>query len=563
MNVEDFGDLTEAERGLIAHLRHGWPGVFCASDGVPPEYAMYNRHIRASLIRALVLGKTANCPLPEQGLRIWGAFIRSDGTEACETRGLDLEGVMLKHDLALFGCRFPDPLLLRNAHVANLYLNHSVLASGLNADGLKAKGCVFLRNARAEGEIRLPGTWIGGDLSCSGMKLTEADTAISADGMVVQGCVFLRNVHTEGEIRLLGGRFGGSLDCSGMVLIKANEALSADGLAVKSCVLLRDIETAGEIRLPGVHINGDLDCEGAKLLEAGVALNCDGANIGGTWFWRAGAKSDGIIDMTGARIGAIDDDPACWPEQILLNRCRYGALVGTGVSGSVRRDWLHRSRQDDSACFWSQPYEECARVLRVAGLNADAREILIDKERQQRRARHHRLGREFTAAGQLSQRVAIGLQRWLLWIWDRIIGLTVAYGRRPYQVLVPMLLLLIFGAITFAEAADRGEIRPNQPGIQRATEWVNCATAPQRQLDCFLAQPEAQSYPQFNALIYSADTLIPAISLEMQSYWIPDDRKPFGRTARVYLWIHIVLGWGLALLAIAGFAGLVRTDSKS
>ena len=46
----------------------------------------------------------------------------------------------------------------------------------------------------------------------------------------------------------------------------------------------------------------------------------------------------------------------------------------------------------------------------------------------------------------------------------------------------------------------------------------------------------------------------------MQSYWIPDDRQPRGRWARVYLWLHIAAGWGLTLLAVAGFSGLIKTD---
>ncbi|MFC3529595.1 hypothetical protein ACFOMH_15565, partial [Paracoccus mangrovi] len=124
-----------------------------------------------------------------------------------------------------------------------------------------------------------------------------------------------------------------------------------------------------------------------------------------------------------------------------------------------------------------------------------------------------------------------------------------------------------------------GEIKPNLPQIQRAPEWIACSTEQgttvanttpaiagkarpdETQLDCFLRQPEAAAYPRFNPLIYSADTLLPIVSLEMQSYWIPDDRKPIGKTARLYLWLHIFAGWGLTLLAVAGFSGLIKTDN--
>jgi hypothetical protein len=118
------------------------------------------------------------------------------------------------------------------------------------------------------------------------------------------------------------------------------------------------------------------------------------------------------------------------------------------------------------------------------------------------------------------------------------------------------------------QAAQRGEIKPNLPQIQVHPAWVQCAPDGARraghvsQPACFAAQPEGQSYPRFNALIHSADTLFPVVTLEMQSYWIPDDSRPFGRYARSYLWAHIAMGWALTLLAVAGFSGLIKTDSK-
>jgi len=49
----------------------------------------------------------------------------------------------------------------------------------------------------------------------------------------------------------------------------------------------------------------------------------------------------------------------------------------------------------------------------------------------------------------------------------------------------------------------------------------------------------------------------------MQGFWIPDDTKPPGARARLWLWLHIAAGWGLSLLAVAGFSGLIRIDSTT
>ena len=80
------------------------------------------------------------------------------------------------------------------------------------------------------------------------------------------------------------------------------------------------------------------------------------------------------------------------------------------------------------------------------------------------------------------------------------------------------------------------------------------------QLDCLQQQPEAKSYPRFSAIIYAADSQLPIVALEMQEYWIPNEQRFWGRLARGYLWLHILVGWSLSLLAVAGFSGLVRSD---
>ncbi len=688
MKVKDFGELTRAETGLIAHLRAGKPGVYSVSGSVPPENAPKDLHIRASVIRALALKQVEDCPLPERGLRVMGAYIYGDSPKGGGTSGLDLEGATLDHDLALLQCRFPDPILLRSACLASLFLSGSELAKGLLADRLEAKRSVFLDNLKAAGEIRLLGAKLGGNLSCNGAKLNAKRNALSADGLEAKGGVFLRNLEATGDIRLLGAKLGGNLSCTDAKLNATGDALSADGLEAKGGVFLDDLkaegeirllgaklggdlsctdaklnakrnalnadrleakggvfldnleaegeirllgaklggnlscvgaklnatedalsadrlelagsvfldnlEAAGEIRLPVAKLGGNLACDGAKMNATGSALSAQGANIAGSWFWRDGAQSRGAIDLTAAQIGTICDDPTCWPAEVLLHRCRYGAFTGKGVSGRERIDWLSRMKpREHGHDFWPHPYEECARALREAGHGTDAREVLIEKERLQRKARRRALRKELQSARALRDRSARSegfapnadrvVSAWfrlnIARIWDWTLGKSVDYGRRPGKAALWLACLWLLGAFMFARAAGFGEIKPNLPQIQRTPEWIACSTEQgttvanttpaiagkarpeETQLDCFLRQPEAAAYPRFNPLIYSADTLLPIVSLEMQSYWIPDDRKPIGKTARLYLWLHIFAGWGLTLLAVAGFSGLIKTDN--
>ncbi|MFN3314958.1 MAG: hypothetical protein ACK46Q_16070, partial [Hyphomonas sp.] len=470
MKAEDFADQTEAEKKLIAHLREGKAGYCQIGDKLPTANAQKNLHIRASLIRALALNQVEDVPLPERGLAVCAAFIQSDSQQGGGTRGLNLEGTDVVQTLGLKDCYFPDLILLRHARMRNFWLDYSYLSAGLEADGAE-----------------------------------------------ISGIISMCNISSNGEIRLLGAIVGGDLPCSDAVLRGSSFSLVADNLAVKGSIFLDGISAMGEVRFVSAQIGGNLFCDSASLMARGTSLNCAGAKVGGGWFWRMGASAVGALDLTTAEIATIVDDPSCWPQELLLDRCRYGGFVGMGLSGRERIDWLSRLNPEKHHCgFWPQPYEECARALREGGYSADAREVLIQKERLQRAARDKRLEREIKAEKRLYPRLGLWLQRWLSRGGDIFLAMTVAYGRRPLQAVVPLLGILLLGSIIFLVAAGLDQIKPNLPQIQRAAEWTGCrppeGSVPpgerweegDSQVACFLRQPEAASYPRFDALIYSA-----------------------------------------------------------
>jgi hypothetical protein len=454
-------------------------------------------------------GGGAAVTVPETGVRVAGARITGE---------LNLEGARCPRSLAFVFCRIEEAPLLRDAGIDNLFLGGSALP-GLKADRLMTRGGVFLRDAKVTGEVRLLGAKLGGGLVCIGATLTAGKTgrALNADGLETGGSFFLKGARVTGEVRLLGAKLGGDLVCEGATL------------------------TAG---------------------KTGDALNADRARIEGALFLRpdhAGNKPviSGVLDLTGARIRAMVDRRDCWPKDLILNRCVYDGFGGRApVDAESRIDWL--GRQDPARWgddFWPQPWEQCAKVLREMGHADDARRLLIEKERRQRAARRARLRKEL-------------LFEDAYWhgYWDRVLGATVRYGRQPLLAFVWLFGFWLLGAAVFAIAFAQGAMKPNNAFILRSVEWAGCAgpaAAPHgSQLACFRAQAEARSYPAFNPYIYSIDTLLPVVDLEVQEHWLPDAAAPsaMGRWARWYLWLQILAGWALSLLAVAGFSGLVRSD---
>ncbi|MFB9149252.1 hypothetical protein [Roseovarius ramblicola] len=635
MRLADFGRRTEAEQAVIAGLGTGH--VTKLGDGhLPGPEAGEDRQVRASLIRWLALGAPGDdaVRLHETGLRIAGALVVSDGEvdpvlRSESTPGLDLEGCRLDHGLSLLGCRFQDTPVLRGARLDTLNLQGSHLP-GFEADGLEARGDVFLDGVQAEGEVRLLGARIGDALSCTGGRFV--------------------NPHDPEKEKTAPGSTG--------------DALSVDRLDARGSVFLRGVQAVGEVRLSGARIGGNLECDGGRFENAGGrALSANGARVAGVLFWRQGSHAQGALDLTAAEIGHICDDPECWPAtgELMLNRCRYGAFTGTGtpVDSEARIRWL--DRQDPAQFgdeFWPQAWEHCAQVLREMGHAEDARAVLIAKEERQRRVRREiesarltgarlrkrlekaktshsaqasldeansalnafehsgdprrtALADEVMAASLIQDQklrekggdtdailaqVAAKAERlgtrgadatlaaqsaiadaWtrlaFLRVRDGLLALLIAYGHRPLRALGWLAGMWILGAVLFGLAWGNDGFKPNNAFILSNPEWAGCYKDEDRRsaededyrwkdkypstLKCFLAQPEADGYPGFNGLLYSLDTLVPVVDLEVQDYWVPDEKV--AAWARVYLWGHIGMGWFLALLAVAGFSGLIDT----
>ena len=294
----------------------------------------------------------------------------------------------------------------------------------------------------------------------------------------------------------------------------------------------------------------NLDVRGAHNgTGGGISVDLRGSRIEGVFQMSATEKSCGELKLSGAYARVLDgsSQALATPMKVWLNRFEYDGLVGDAVNVPVK-DWLaflaKQYTPGDPADFYPQPYEQLALVLRKAGHGEDARAILIDKERRQRAARLIRVP--------LQTRARLRLSDWVLWH-------TVRHGLQPLRAALWLGVFWTIGTVVFFSASDAGAIKPNNAFMLRQSEWTECAPLEGRaRLTCF--EGRAASYPEFNALIYSADTLLPIVSLEMQEYWIPDDSQGVGWFARGYLWVHIAVGWALSLLAVAGFSGLVKSD---
>jgi hypothetical protein len=556
--LDDFLPLSPAEAEIVSS-RRGF-GIERVVDGLRPNEDSPERSVRAEFLRYLIL-RDCNSSSQGRGLKLSGAWI---------TGILDLEGCRIPKDIGLKDCHFDSVPVLRAAIIDSLFLDGSRLP-GLQADRLEARGSVSMKGSAFTGAVRMIGARLGGTLEADGVTLEwPGETALDVGGIEVRGNVLLRGARVKGSINLSSSRLGGGINAAGVHIERPGEiALNGDALAAEGDFVLSGANIAGETRLLSVRLGGDVNCTAVTLTQpAGFALRLNHAAITGAFVLREEAKVDGVLDLTAATIGAIDDDRQSWPapENLLLNRCQYGAFIGGPVDAKSRLDWLGRQAPARWATdFWPQPYEHLSTVFSDMGHDEDAREVLVAKERLQRRARRGR-----TRSGPM---------RFLLTLGDGILKVTVSYGRQPLFALIWILLFWVVGIGVFFFAYKTGAMMPSSPVMLRSLEWTMCnlpdtqerympssgqswqgrARPGETQLTCFLNQPEASSYPEFNAGMYSLDVLLPVLSIGQKDYWRPNSMKPGGTFALRYFFFHSIIGWAFGLLAVAGFSGLVKS----
>ena len=485
-----------------------------------------------------------------------------------------------------------------------LYLKQAKIAGGL-----------YLENVEAKGVVQLEDAVIGGDLDCEGAHFdgfashpAKPDNALFAPSMKVgENARFCRSWNTfndfdaNGEMVFRNATIGGNLDCYGGHFSNPNY-IAIDALSVKvgADIWLRwGFSSVGEIILKNAIVGGNLDCDGGQFENAGGnALTASSASIQGNVLLRAyredeqargfvrlrkdhkkeaidfavngnlvflAATVGGVLelnpavplkgatlDLQDAKAGTLfnGENEMNWPDKghLKLHNFVYNVIDNRGLlKASAQLAWLRLQPG-----FFPQPYEQTATVLRNMGHREDAVEVMIAKNDE---LSHHTNGfGEF--------------------FWYRVFGPVIGYGYRPWKAFWISLVVILLGWWLFWLGYRTGLVTPTE-----------------RRQDL---------YPQFSAFVYSLETFVPLVKLQVSQYWLPNaDRgkavpglrelmlkavvqlllvknlkeywfhklvRTFkiraattGAWLRTYLWWHIIAGWVFTTLWVVGLTGLVKT----
>jgi hypothetical protein len=597
-----FTDLTDAEFKLLRAASRGEFAV-CgpnmndkdpANDPSKADEWGKNREIHAELIRWLCINRQAREFVDPKGVQAYGAKVTGD---------LNLSFVALAFPLTLHCCRIMEEFSLRGAEIPAIAL-HGTWVHSMVADGATVRGGIFLRDGfTAEKGVRLLGVKVGGGLRCDGATfknpyekdVEDCGIALAADRISVKGGIFLRDHFlAEGEVRLLGANIVGNLDCSGGTFRnpahegepRSGHALSADFATVDGTVFLgQGFRAQGEVCFLGAEIGRDISCDKGTLVEgSGKGLSLDRAAVGGSVFLREGFSTEGDVRLLGVQIGAdlecrkakfagvmntqracikggfiwIDiispkevrlslkdtsvgalfDDMMSWPApgNLNLDGFVYGRISIGPPDAKSRLGWLALQRG-----FSPQPYRQLAKVLRAEGDDTGARHVLFEMEHQRR-----------TKAD----------KNWYGRIWNWTLRKAVGYGYFPGRSLWGLAGLIIIGWFLFWVGFCAGSIVPTDKEAYSKFKLTGTV---------------AEQHARFHGLVYSADNALPLVKLGQVDHWQPDP-NPDKFVLRIaswgcsslwislagflmwFRWIQIAAGWFLATMGVAAVTGIVRKD---
>ncbi|MFH8341060.1 oxidoreductase [Streptomyces sp. AM6-12] len=509
-------DLTAAEAGMWQAFRNG--SVYDLSSGdtvVDDPHGGHpwgpERSVRARIIAWLLLDGPPALAGRVSALKLAG--VRVTGT-------LDVAGGTVRPYVELRDCRFDEQVLVPEARFSTLRLvNCSV--PRLEAARLHTEGDLHLPRCRFQNGVRLTDAHIGTDLllNQSIVYRDRSGRSISADGLNVGQDFQAELLESHGELRLRGAQIGVSLSLRGARLSNpySRLALNAPQLSVERTLYLtpagvgnpllsgttpargtriQRFECQGGLRLDDGRFGDAVDLERARFtLTDDQELSLRRVHAPELRFLGDGPQRGKVV-LSGAQIMNLVDRAGAWPGagRLHMGGFAYENLVPQGPFPLNRRlDWIAAA----TAEYAPEPYERLASVLREAGEDEDAREVLLAKQRRRRET--------LPLAGKL---------------WGYAQDLAVAYGYRPGRAAVWMAVLWAAGTLAFSHAAH--------------------------------LPANHDERPYWSPALFTLDLLLPVIDLGQVGEW---------QLRGLWQWLSaamVLLGWVLATTVAAGATRLLR-----
>jgi len=436
----------------------------------------------------------------------------------------------------LLGWLLTDPRALKHVH-----------PSGIGLGGARITGPLDLSFMHIGTPITMVNCWVPDGINLSYAETRGLDFRRDTIGPVEAARAAVHGDFTLGQgsyatLDLFRARVDGDLDLSvGRFHGDGQPAVSVISAAVGGDALFHDgFQSDGMVDFRLSTVGGSLSFNSVQFVGGGAnGLNAERARVGGTLYWTDIITTpQTVLDLEDAQVGALWDDPASWPRpgHLMINGLIYKSFGEAPDDARLRLGWLALQPPG----YRAQPFNQLAEVLHNGGREVESVTVMIAKRDERRRF------------GGLS-----AAQR----IWQFLLKITIGYGYRPLRALWWIVAFVILGTVLFEWGYRAGLVTPTEGGAYKS--FVSEGGCPTH-------------YPPFNSFVYSLENFLPLVDLHQAQHWRPNPRhtrdhqvkllgraRDFGKiegsALRIYLWIHILGGWTLTPLFVAGITGLIHT----
>lgn len=458
-----------------------------------------------------------------------GGAVMADGfkgNQDVNLGGLRAHGASGQGTVSFCGATIDGPLAFAGADISN------PSGPAIEMRGIQARQHILMSGLRASGDrldsatIELSGAVVGGDLDLSHAEILNSDgVGVSADGAHLAQRLDLSELHVRaagrgGAVRLVNAHVGGELDAHYASFTNANgPALLAEAVRVEQGLVLVGLsgESGGvaTLDLEGARVGGPLLMGQARLrASSGPCLTLHSASADS--FDMSGLQAHGrwpaaLLSLSGMRISGAanlrpdevrNEDPKGYVVH-LDGLTYFGLPEGRDLEG-----WLDFFSHD--APYAGQPYQQLAASYRSAGLEQEARSVLMRQREDQ-----------------LARATSSQMEQW----WGTFTRWTLGYGYQPWRALIGLLAtitLAVLMTVAFGTSALAQTEAAGDPGAE-----------------CTVAQ---------RALV-GVDYGLPLVQTGVTDLCVVAGEATWLITAGLVLQ---VLGWAFATLFVAGFTSAVR-----
>jgi cytoskeletal protein CcmA (bactofilin family) len=384
--------------------------------------------------------------------------------------------------------------------------------------------------------LSLQGTRVDEDMDMKGVRVGEAMNLEGFQGggnLLIEACILgglpskpglsLKRAEIAGEVRIKRSEILSGLDAEKLhahslyverTFLTGGEGIGSDSPALQlegkwaGGLSLKDAQLEERAYFKDVTLMGPVSLRYAQMQTLEIAVE-QGSGKEGKDSGIGLSPLEGWVDLHGISVSRwVFSGPAIKDKDSETRLRLFSA-------------WLRRQLPYYSA----HPYENVAKALKAEADENAALRILIQKEDDVGLAQNLPLWKRF---------------------WRGLLRYTVGHGYRPEWALVWILAFIALGAFLFDLGYRKGVMAPASTDVLVQEKYQKYREIP-------------KDYPTFSAWAYSIDAFIPFLDLVLEHYWIPNADAGWGGVLlRIYLWIHIGVGWILSSLFLTGVTGIIR-----